>query len=247
MSSGRSKRLNAMTDLAHSINDFAARLRAANAERASSGIPSMADRMKAVKPLSAIEREAAVDEIDGRFNRVEARWIAKDPNFGYEPISVVADDAQEPKKGKRRPIPSDNIDDPDKPMLLKKAARVAFPDGSMTVSGLRNEIRKGNLEASKVAGRIWTTLNKIERMMTRCSITEAAGDAVRDRSSTCATPSDPVAHGDGSSSTAGPADSASSAAQAHLRKIAHGLRKPSRNISPPSTSPTSAKVVPIRS
>jgi hypothetical protein len=135
---------------------------------------------------------------------------------------------------------------PDTPMPLEMAARAAFPDGAMTVSGLRNEIRKGNLEASKVAGRIWTTLNNIKRMMERCSIF-GAGDGARERNSICANPNDRAAQGDGSYSTPRQADDASSKAQAHLSQIAQRLRKPSRPTLPKSTSPTSGKVVPIKS
>jgi hypothetical protein len=147
-------------------------------------------------------------------------------------------------KSKRKRGP-DNIE-PDKPLPLEMAARVAFPDGSMTASGLRNEIKKGNLQASKVAGRIWTTLSNIKRMMERCQITEA-DDAARVRNSTSANPSDPAASSDGSSSTAPPAASASREAQAHLSQIVQRLRKPSPPTSPKSTSPTSGKVVPIKS
>jgi len=144
-----------------------------------------------------------------------------------------------------KPTIPENIS-PTTPLPLELAVRVAFPSGTMTVSGLRNEIRKGNLRASKVAGKIFTTLRDVERMMEQCRITDAA-DAVRVRNSTCATPSDPVAQDAGSSSTERPTASASSAAQAHLNQIAQRLKKPSANTLPQSTSPTSAKVVPIKS
>jgi hypothetical protein len=152
-----------------------------------------------------------------------------------------------PHPARKPPVSVPDTVDQNKPMPLEMAARVAFPDGSMTVSGLRNEIRKGNLEASKVAGRIWTTVNNIERLMQRCSITEAAGDAARDRNSICANRNDPAASSDGSSSTAPPADNESSEALAHLNQIAQRLRKPSRPTLPQSMSPTLGKVVPIKS
>jgi hypothetical protein len=130
---------------------------------------------------------------------------------------------------------------------LETAVAIAFPDNGMTVSGLRNEIRKGNLEASRVAGCIWTTLGHIERMMQRCQIPTEADGEPKARNSTYANQGEQAAHGAGSSLTAPAQGDASSAAQAHLNKIVQRLRKPSRPISPKSTSQTSATVVPIKS
>jgi hypothetical protein len=146
--------------------------------------------------------------------------------------------------GEALPIP-DNIT-PDTPLPLEMATRIAFPNGTMTVSGLRNEIRKGTLQASKIAGRIFVTLAGITRMIEQCRITEA-DENTRVRNSISGTPNDPAAQSDGSSWTAPPTVSASSAAQAHLNQIAQRLKKPSPDILPKSTSPTSAKVVPIKS
>jgi hypothetical protein len=135
---------------------------------------------------------------------------------------------------------------PDTPLPLKLAAKIAFPTGTMTVSGLRNEIRNGHLQASKVAGRIWTTLTDIKRMMQQCQIKEA-DDLVKVRNYTCAKPRDQEVGGDGSSSTAPPAASTLKEAQEHLNQIAQQLRRRSLPISPKNTSPTSAKVVRIKS
>jgi len=41
---------------------------------------------------------------------------------------------------------------PDTPLRLDIAARIAYPDGSMTASGLRREIRKGASIASESRG-----------------------------------------------------------------------------------------------
>ena len=196
-------------------------------------------------------------DADPGLRRMVARWDTDYDAFERQYFEEHADEIEAERQQERErlrqllgiePTPlaiPDNIDS-DKPLPLDMAARVAFPDGSMTVSGLRNEIKKGNLQASKVAGRIWTTLGNIKRMMERCQIAEAY-DAARVRNFTSANPSDREASSDGSSSTAPPTASASREAQAHLSQIAQRLRKPSPPTSPKSTSPTSGKVVPIKS
>ena len=57
---------------------------------------------------------------------------------------------------------------PDTPLRLDVAAEVAYPDGSMTASGLRNEIRKGRLQCERTAGKQYVTLSDIERMRQQC-------------------------------------------------------------------------------
>lgn len=56
----------------------------------------------------------------------------------------------------------------DTPLRPAIAARLAYPDGSMTKSGLGHEIARGNLEYELVAGRHYVTLAGIDRMRTRC-------------------------------------------------------------------------------
>ena len=147
------------------------------------------------------------------------------------------------RKRKAATVP-DNVD-PNHPIMLEAAARLAFPDGSMTVSGLRNEIRKGNLRASKLAGRMYVTLNDIQQMRERCKV--GAGNEARERISTSARQSGPVASGGGSSSTPHQPASALSEAQAHLQVIARRLKEPLESISPESTSQVSAVVIPLKS
>jgi len=113
--------------------------------------------------------------------------------------------------------------EPDTPLRLKVAAKIAFPDGSMTDSGLRSEIAKGRLAVERIAGRQYVTLNAIKEMRALCReerkdrgfISEAA-KAVRQS---------------GSSSTA-PLKSARDAAS----MIAERLKKPSNGISLKSTA-----------
>jgi hypothetical protein len=59
---------------------------------------------------------------------------------------------------------------PDDPIRLKVAAALAFPDGSMTVSGLRREAARGRLAIDRVAGKDYTTLRAIEEMRALCRV-----------------------------------------------------------------------------
>ncbi len=56
----------------------------------------------------------------------------------------------------------------DEPIRLALAAKVGFPDGSMTVNGLRREFHKGNLAVEVIAGKHYTTLNDIKAMRVKC-------------------------------------------------------------------------------
>lgn len=57
---------------------------------------------------------------------------------------------------------------PETPLRLGIAATLAFPDGSMTASGLRREGARGRLVIERVAGKDFTTLANIERMRQLC-------------------------------------------------------------------------------
>ena len=52
----------------------------------------------------------------------------------------------------------------DQPLRLAVAAALAFPDGSITASGLRREAGRGRLVVERIAGKDYTTLANIERM-----------------------------------------------------------------------------------
>ena len=56
----------------------------------------------------------------------------------------------------------------DAPLQLGIAARLAYPDGSMTASGLRKEAGRGRLAIERVAGKDYTTLSAIAEMRTKC-------------------------------------------------------------------------------
>lgn len=57
---------------------------------------------------------------------------------------------------------------PDTPLRLQVAAAVAYPDGSMTASGLRLEASRGRLVIERTAGKDYTTLAAIDRMRELC-------------------------------------------------------------------------------
>src|SRR5262245_51784880 len=65
---------------------------------------------------------------------------------------------------------------PDAPLRLRVAAALAYPDGSMTASGLRREAARGLLAIERVAGKDYTTLAAIERMRELCRQNPKAGD-----------------------------------------------------------------------
>jgi hypothetical protein len=63
---------------------------------------------------------------------------------------------------------------PDTPLRLDVAAALAYPDGSMTGSGLRKEAGRGRLVIERTAGKDYTTLRNIEEMRALCRV-EAKG------------------------------------------------------------------------
>jgi hypothetical protein len=67
----------------------------------------------------------------------------------------------------RAPVPPQQIG-PDTPLRLDVAARVAFPGGGMTASGLRREAARGRLTIERIAGKDFTTLAAITTMREKC-------------------------------------------------------------------------------
>jgi len=65
----------------------------------------------------------------------------------------------------------------DTPLRLDAAAKIAFPDGSMTANGLRLEARRGRLVIARIAGKDFTTLNHIKRMVELCHVSQARRDS----------------------------------------------------------------------
>lgn len=56
------------------------------------------------------------------------------------------------------------------PLRLTIAAKIAFPDGSITASGLRREAKRGRLTVERIAGKDFTTIDSIERMRELCRV-----------------------------------------------------------------------------
>jgi hypothetical protein len=68
-------------------------------------------------------------------------------------------------------MPPDQLPVPeDAPLRLAEAAKIAFPDGSISASGLRREASKGRLTIERVAGKDFTTLQDIKRMRELCRV-----------------------------------------------------------------------------
>ena len=63
----------------------------------------------------------------------------------------------------------ENIE-PDTPLRLSVAAAIAFPDQSISENSLRREAKRGRLTIEIIAGKVFTTLNEIERMRGRCRV-----------------------------------------------------------------------------
>lgn len=59
---------------------------------------------------------------------------------------------------------------PNTPLRLEVAARLAFPDGSMKLAGLRREVARGRLAYEVIAGKHYTTLADIEAMRQLCRV-----------------------------------------------------------------------------
>jgi len=69
----------------------------------------------------------------------------------------------------------------DAPLRLAVAAKLAFPDGSMTVSGLRREAARGRLRMERIAGKDFTTLNCIQKMRELCRVEQKVQDSGYDQ------------------------------------------------------------------
>ncbi len=60
--------------------------------------------------------------------------------------------------------------DTDTPLRLDVAAKIAFPDGTITGNGLRREAQRGRLVIERIAGKDYTTLAHIKRMRELCRL-----------------------------------------------------------------------------
>jgi hypothetical protein len=73
--------------------------------------------------------------------------------------------------------------DSDSPLRLHDAARIAFPHGGMSVSALRREAQRGRLVISRIAGKDFTTINDIRRMVELCRVKQSHRDSTSNTNS----------------------------------------------------------------
>src|SRR5689334_11013688 len=57
---------------------------------------------------------------------------------------------------------------PETPLRLDVAARLHFPDGSISGRSLEREAAKGNLIVMRIAGKAFTTLSELTKMCEKC-------------------------------------------------------------------------------
>jgi hypothetical protein len=130
----------------------------------------------------------------------------------------------------------------DTPLRLIDAARIAFPAGGMTVSGLRKERNRNRLVIEKIAGKEFTTLRNIAEMRVKCREARKEPDYG----------SSPKSETQTAKSSATPAGSLETerakSALAALEQTAKGLSKPFPNTSPKNTRyRATADVIPLKS
>jgi cell division septation protein DedD len=75
-----------------------------------------------------------------------------------------------PNIRKRKPVSVPDTVDPNTMLRLDAAARIAFPDGSMSVSAMRRLAADKLLTIYPIAGKHFTTLADIEEMKTSCRV-----------------------------------------------------------------------------
>jgi hypothetical protein len=80
----------------------------------------------------------------------------------------------------------------DTPLRLKEAAEIAFPNGGMTVHGLRRENKRGRLDISRIANKDYTTLGNIRRMIELCHVKPNHQDSGNARSAATQTATSPM-------------------------------------------------------
>src|SRR5438105_2608221 len=77
----------------------------------------------------------------------------------------------------RPPVAANDNIDLDAPLRLEDAVRLCFPNGGMTVSGLRREARNGRLVVEKIANKQFTSRRAVERMRELCRVKPSQHDS----------------------------------------------------------------------
>jgi hypothetical protein len=115
----------------------------------------------------------------------------------------------------------------DTQLSLQAAARLAFPDGTVSARTLRAEAARGKLAIFRIGKKYYTTVAEIERMIERCPVQPKARISISG--------GDPGGPPSGQSGT----EAARAALKASMAKLKEGSRTTSR----PSTGRTSATVI----
>jgi hypothetical protein len=137
-------------------------------------------------------------------------------------------------------VPDPSLINENTPLRLDQAVAVAFPQGGMTVSGLRREAKRGRLVIERVAGKDFVTLAAIEKMRKKCRV------QAREPGSGSA-PNGAMTPTSGQLSGSSVTETTKKALAVALVTI-EGLRKRSPDISPRNTPPSEpAAVIPLRS
>src|ERR1035437_11091660 len=122
----------------------------------------------------------------------------------------------------------------DTPLRLSVAAALAFPDCSMTASGLRRECVRGRLIIERIAGKDYTTLANVEKMRELCRVEQSPH--------ACTLEGEPAGSRSGSFSI-----QEKKSARARANRTSERLKRRSKNTSESSDTQTSAEVIPPRS
>lgn len=117
---------------------------------------------------------------------------------------------------------------------LATAAALAFPEGNVSAKWLQSQGRRGLLDIWRIAGKDFTTLDAIERMLEECRAQPSRPASISE-SGQGVKPS--------SSSSIAEKKSALAAAQAASMK----LKQSSADTLPKSIPPTGATVIPLKS
>jgi hypothetical protein len=127
------------------------------------------------------------------------------------------------------------------PLRLEVAARIAFPDGSMSVGALRRLIKAGQLTVEVIAGKQYLTLQAIEEMRTKCRVTAKDHKSGSENTTTADRQSGASATG----STASEKQRVQASVLARLSKR-ETVRSPTTSSSNKKTPRQKAAVIPIR-
>jgi hypothetical protein len=141
------------------------------------------------------------------------------------------------------PAPTGDIK-PDTPLRLEDAARLAYPDGSMTASGLRKLGKQNLLRVERTRNRDYTTLRAIEEMR-QASCRNAQGDPA---SGSNLQPTTSKASSDAARRGSSEMTERAKSARAALLKTAQALSESSTTTSQANTaSPAIGTVIPLKS